>query len=211
VLYVIDLWKVFVETSWGPKLDLAAFVLPFILGLVGVWVSIETPIVETYKQRVAWRAGLVIFGALVSFIAWEQQRIAREHANEQVEIAKQDQVTRYSPVGLLTYENHRLVFYNKSKSTIYLWGNKLDKGAKDIAAKPILVPIESFYAIPAENIEETSLKRIGANGEERLSYEMYFKNELGVKYVSSSTLLMIVKDSNIEVRAQMHSFEPHDW
>ena len=63
-------------------LDWAAVVLPTVLAIVGVFVSLETPQLETKRERVIWRLGLVAFGIVVSTVTWFQQSHARRDAAE---------------------------------------------------------------------------------------------------------------------------------
>jgi hypothetical protein len=62
----------------GELLDWAAVVLPTIVSLVGVFVSLEIPRLESARKRKFWRFGLVAFGVLVSIITAWQQHNTRE-------------------------------------------------------------------------------------------------------------------------------------
>jgi len=53
-------------------------VLPTMLAILGVLVSLETPHLESHKAKWGVRAGLVIFGILVSVITWVQQKNSRD-------------------------------------------------------------------------------------------------------------------------------------
>jgi len=185
-------------------LDWAAVALPALVAIVGVWVSIESPQLETRAQKNSWRAGLILFGILVSVVAYAQQKFAREKAQQQF-------VNQYHPAGILVYGNRRFTFYNKTRSTLYLWGDKLADTPKDLGTNPRVLPIDANYYLFGDKFEELAIKNIGQNGEARLPFEMYFKNELGEKYTAVFELLVIVKDGKVEVHTQMISFERSEW
>ena len=178
---------------------------PHTFGNSGGLVTIESPQLATQKQRNRWRAGLIAFGIVVSLITFAQQQFARTETQKQFAL-------NYVPSGLLVYENKRFIFYNKGKSSLYFWGDKLGDGTKkDLTDKPRIIPKDANYYLFGDKFEELALRNIGPNGESMVPFEMYFKNELGVKFVSTFTLLVRVKNGIIEVHTQMLSFDPHDW
>ncbi len=200
--------------EWGPILDVAAVILPIVLGVVGVIVS--TIHLETPASKFWWRGAVIALGFVAAFVAYEQQIVARSDAEkttkEQVKLAKQEQAARYVPAGFLVYENHRLTFYNKTKSTLYVWAAILDGISQNFGTVPDIVPIDAnVYFIVADSFEEKILLTIGPDGRETIPFEIYFKNELGVKYVSKFDLLIITKSGKVEIHTQMHSFDPQDW
>jgi hypothetical protein len=199
--------------DWGLFLDTAAVVLPIVLAVVGVIVS--TIHLETPASKFWWRSGVVVLGFVASFVAYQQQKVARYNAEkstkEQVEVAKQEQTARYVPAGVLVYDNKQFKFYNKTKSSLYFWGDKIADTPKAIEPVPRIIPIDAYYYILGDEFERRTIQIIGQNGEDRISFEMYFKNELAVKYTAVFILLILVKDGNVQVHTQMTSFDKSDW
>jgi hypothetical protein len=201
------------DVDWGTFLDLAAVALPIILAVVGVIVS--TVHLETRVSKFWWRSSVIVLGVIASLVAYEQQRIARINADkttkDQVDLVKQDVASRYVPAGVLVYENTRFTFYNRTKSTLYFWGDKLADTPRIIEALPRMIPIDATYYIIGDKFEQQAVATIGRNGQDKIPFEMYFKNELHVKYTAVFILLIVTKDGNVQVHTQMISFDKSEW
>lgn len=93
----------------------AAIALPIFLAALGVWVSIETPRLDSPQTRRRWRIGLCAFGVIASAVVWVQQRNARtelestrtdraEFRTKLDAIADAVKIDRNAPIGTLTNE-----------------------------------------------------------------------------------------------------------
>jgi hypothetical protein len=188
---------------WGPILDWAAVVLPTFLAIVGVFVSVESPRLETQKSKNLWRGGLIVFGVLVSVITWGQQKIARE-------TARQESLLNYVPSVALAYYNHRFNIENHGKSDLLLWGNRIDNGPKSIDAPRIIAPGSSYYII-ADPFEREVLQKIGDNGDARTAFELYLSNKHEQRYLARFELWIVIKEKQITVHTQMLGLDEKDW
>lgn len=66
----------------GAFLDWAAVALPTFLAILGVFVSVETPRLQSSRERLFWRGGLIVFGLIVSIVTAWQQHNSRQDATE---------------------------------------------------------------------------------------------------------------------------------
>jgi hypothetical protein len=196
--------KDFAMAEWGPTLDWAAVVLPTFLAIVGVFVSIEAPRLDTRRSRWIWRSSLIVFGIVVSVVTYAQQYVTRLNNEREFGL-------RYVPYLVATYQSRRFEFYNNGKSTLFFWGYKIADSPKSMMAEPRLIPVGAFYYIPGDQFEAEARRVIGSNGEARVPLEVYLKNELGEKYINRNELFVRVRDGAVEVHVQMVEIDKRDW
>ena len=79
---LVPAWDWIFAMDKGPLLDWAALALPIVLSVVGVFVTVETPKLESQTSKNLWRGGLVIFGIMASVVVWFQQKAARNDMAE---------------------------------------------------------------------------------------------------------------------------------
>ncbi|MGB6536245.1 MAG: hypothetical protein WBF58_09815 [Xanthobacteraceae bacterium] len=191
-----------VGASWRPYLDLAAVVLPTIFALAAAIMT--TLPLESRAAKIWWRIGLVTFGVLISIVTWKQQDFARKESAART-------ADYYKPAGLLVYGDGRLTFYNEGDSTLYLWGDQVERHGKNIENEPRLIPKGANYYLFTDRLVPPLLEEIGQDGQKTITFDLYFKNEQGIKYVSHFVLLIVVKDGKLGIHTQMLSFDPEPW
>lgn len=63
-------------------LDWLALTSPTIISIVGVWMSMEAPSLETKRKKYIWRAALILFGIFTSVITFFQQNNSHRDTDE---------------------------------------------------------------------------------------------------------------------------------
>jgi hypothetical protein len=186
-----------------PLLDWAAFVLPTLLAIVGVWISIESPRLKSRAHRNAWRVGLITFGIIVSLVTFAQQKVARNETQKQLAL-------NYEPSIALVYYDHRFNIENHGKTDLYLWGDKIADTLPTMDAARIIAPGSSYYLI-GEQFEQIALRVVGDNGETRIPFELYLSNKRNEKYVARFELWIVIKEKEITVHTQMLGLNEYVW
>jgi hypothetical protein len=185
-----------------PWLNFGAVALPIILSLLGVFVSVETPTIETRAVRWAWRLCLIGFGLLTSIVIYEQQDISSEAG--------------YTPSLAMIYENHgeksHFEILNSGRTNIYLWGEKLNDASKVMIDAPRIISINTGYSLPTDNYVAAAILVVGDNGDTLMNYEIYFADDYNRKFTAKFLLHAFIKDRKLDkVDTQMIGLVRGNW
>jgi hypothetical protein len=116
------------------------------------------------------------------------------------------------PHVILASESERLVLYNKGSKDFYLFGDKFGDFPKDLTDPPVVVPKDGYYYLLNDNLKKWALATIGENGQQFVSFSMFFMNEDKTeKFIGNFRLLIIVSNGVINVHTQMFGVVPGDW
>ena len=115
--------------------------------------------------------------------------------------AKQELGLNYIPSVELLWQNKEFDIYNKGKTNLYLWGDRLDQGPKSID-KPVVVTPGGSYHLYAEHIEKEILAKLANNQESRVPFELYISGEDKRKHIVRFSLWIRVKDGTVRIDTQ---------
>jgi hypothetical protein len=171
--------------SW---LNFAAVALPTVLSLIGVFVSVETPTIDTRAIRWAWRVGLIGFGLLTSIVIYEQQDISSEIS--------------YTPSLTMIFQDHgekpHFEILNSGRTNVYLWGEKLNDDSKVMMDAPRIISINTAYLIPTDNYVAAAIVIVGINGDTPMNYEIYLADDYNRKFTAKFLLHAFIKEGKLD-------------
>lgn len=108
----------------------------------------------------------------------------------------------YVPSVDLLYQNKEFDIFNRGKTNLYLWGDRLDDGPKSVDIPRVVTPTSSYH-VYAANIEKEMLDKYGPDSPDRaLAFELYVSSEDGKKHIIKFMLLMHIKGGVLTMDTQ---------
>lgn len=190
--------------DWGFVLDTAAALLPIALAIFGVVVTVETPKIESLRDRWKWRAGLLAFGLVTSGVVFGQQYHTRQETERQLAF-------NYLPSVALAYQDQRLVIENHGRSDIHVWGSRLGDSYRLIETQPRIIAPTSFYYLIADKFREMVRGKIGENADANVPFEIYLMNIHGEPFVARFNLWVVTTGGAVDIHSQMIGLDARDW
>jgi hypothetical protein len=130
---------------------------------------------------------------------------------------KQDQINEnlldlnYVPEVTITYGAKQINILNGGKTSVTLWGNKLDNEPKDFEGPPRIIAPGAFYYIPAGKFEQEVVAKLGPHGQAFVPFDVYIETENHRKYTVKGLFLCKTVKGSLSVRAQTLSIMASDW
>lgn len=111
----------------------------------------------------------------------------------------------------LTFQDDQFQLHNDGKTSVSLWGSRLDGQHAIIEQEPRIITPGRFYFIPAEANEKEIAGKMGANDKTFIPLDFFLANELGDKYVAKFLLLASTTNGKLQIYTQMIGLVKQDW
>lgn len=134
-------------------------------------------------------------------------------ATDSIKAATQGQLAAsYDPSVVVKFDAaHKLDVLNNGRTNITLWGSTI-RGQEPVFLKvPSVLPPGGGYECDAEALYTQLSARFEKAGTVSIKYDVYLKNELGVKFMVDCTLTFVNDNFGQRIVTQVNAISRHDW
>lgn len=128
---------------------------------------------------------------------------------KEVDLTSHGNVINSSNIILLS-EPGKLKLENYGKMEVFLCGSKFDLGP-EILNEPRTIPINMHYYFRTEQLEARARSRIGMNGKELKSFEVYLLDSAHNEYIARFKLLITITNGAITIHTQQLGVSNEKW
>ena len=110
----------------------------------------------------------------------------------------------------VTYQDGRIIIYNKGQSNIFLWGDKIGEKPSIEQRPRLITPAGSYYLLTAE-LEQKARPALGNNGKAEIPFEIYITDEKQRKFVVNCQFYLITLSGVFSIHTQTLGISQGTW